>query len=108
MKVIIVAGARPNFMKVAPLMKAIDHHNASLGNSSIKLDTVLMHTGYPVGTVPPFGHPTPIPTLLDPTVMAHPEICAGGGAHNALIRIKPRVILETAKALIITMTRMAQ
>lgn len=43
MKVILVAGARPNFMKIAPLMRAIDKHNASsVGNI---IQPVLVHTG---------------------------------------------------------------
>ena len=44
-------------------------------------------TGYPVGTVPPFGHRQPLPTLLDESVLALDEIYAGGGAINALVRL---------------------
>jgi prolyl-tRNA editing enzyme YbaK/EbsC (Cys-tRNA(Pro) deacylase) len=44
-------------------------------------------TGFAVGTVPPFGHATPIPTLLDETVMQEQEVYAGGGAVNTLIRL---------------------
>jgi UDP-N-acetylglucosamine 2-epimerase len=29
MKIILVAGARPNFMKIAPILRAIEKHNAS-------------------------------------------------------------------------------
>ena len=43
MKAILVVGARPNFMKIAPILRAIDRHNASLGNESIK--PILVHTG---------------------------------------------------------------
>ncbi|MFC2017475.1 non-hydrolyzing UDP-N-acetylglucosamine 2-epimerase [Chloroflexota bacterium] len=43
MKLILVAGARPNFMKIAPLMRAIDKHNASSEGSSI--DHILVRTG---------------------------------------------------------------
>ena len=43
MKVILVAGARPNFMKIAPLMQAIGRHNASSRESSIV--PILVHTG---------------------------------------------------------------
>ena len=43
MKVILVAGARPNFMKIAPLMRAISKHNASSRGTPIK--PVLIHTG---------------------------------------------------------------
>lgn len=44
-------------------------------------------TGYAVGTVPPFGHPQPLPTLLDRDVLAQSELYAGGGAINALLRL---------------------
>jgi|GEM_PF-5421762 len=33
MKLLIIAGARPNFMKVAPLLKAIDKYNKISNNS---------------------------------------------------------------------------
>jgi UDP-N-acetylglucosamine 2-epimerase (non-hydrolysing) len=45
LKLVIVAGARPNFMKVAPLMKAIEHHNSSRGDNAILLKPLLVHTG---------------------------------------------------------------
>jgi len=43
MKAMLVAGARPNFMKIAPLMQAIGRHNASSRESSIV--PILVHTG---------------------------------------------------------------
>jgi UDP-N-acetylglucosamine 2-epimerase (non-hydrolysing) len=42
MKVISIVGARPNFMKIAPFIRAIEDHN-SLGNG--KIEHVLVHTG---------------------------------------------------------------
>jgi len=36
-KLILVAGARPNFMKIAPLMRALEGHPA--------IDTIIVHTG---------------------------------------------------------------
>lgn len=43
MKVILACGARPNFMKIAPLIRAIGKHNAS---SEINLiEPILVHTG---------------------------------------------------------------
>ena len=44
-------------------------------------------TGYLVGTVPPFGHSSPIPTLLDVGVLAESTIYGGGGENNALMRL---------------------
>jgi UDP-N-acetylglucosamine 2-epimerase (non-hydrolysing) len=41
--VLLLAGARPNFMKVAPLMRAIDKHNAK--GPSVAIDCKLVHSG---------------------------------------------------------------
>ncbi len=43
MKAALVCGARPNFMKIAPLIRAIEKHNACSGASLI--EPVLVHTG---------------------------------------------------------------
>lgn len=42
MKLLLVAGARPNFMKIAPLLRAIDEYNY---NNSPRIQRVLVHTG---------------------------------------------------------------
>lgn len=44
-KLMLVAGARPNFMKVAPLIKAAEAHNARRGAGGVLLDWQLLHTG---------------------------------------------------------------
>lgn len=43
MKIISVVGARPNFMKIAPFIRAIQTHNSEKKNTSI--EHVLVHTG---------------------------------------------------------------
>lgn len=43
MKMISVVGTRPNFMKIAPLIRAIDRHNTSSGGNPI--EPILVHTG---------------------------------------------------------------
>jgi len=45
LKLIVVAGARPNFMKVAPLMKRIASQNASALPGKINVEARLVHTG---------------------------------------------------------------
>ena len=45
LKLFVVAGARPNFMKVAPLMKAIARYNSGGGNGCKAIDARLVHTG---------------------------------------------------------------
>jgi prolyl-tRNA editing enzyme YbaK/EbsC (Cys-tRNA(Pro) deacylase) len=66
-----------------------------VGRKRVKLadaDTVLAITGYPVGTVPPFGHPEPVRSLIDPALFDLNFVYAGGGAHNALVRLHPEDI----------------
>jgi len=51
MKIISVVGARPNFMKIAPFIRAIERYNlnqqsaVSSQQSSIRVEHVLVHTG---------------------------------------------------------------
>lgn len=44
-KWILVVGARPNFMKVAPLIRAIDKHNNACDSSLVTIHYSLIHTG---------------------------------------------------------------
>jgi len=44
LKIIIVAGARPNFIKVAPLLRMVDRLNA-VPDRNVRLDSYLLHTG---------------------------------------------------------------
>ena len=43
MKIILVVGARPNFMKIAPILEAIEHHNGK--GRRPQIDPILLHTG---------------------------------------------------------------
>jgi len=45
MKLMIVVGARPNFMKAAPILRAISTHNECVQDSSKHLQPLLVHTG---------------------------------------------------------------
>ncbi len=72
-----------------------------VGRKRVKLadaETVLRVLGYPVGTVPPFGHRQQILTLLDQPVLAHEQVYAGGGEHNALVRLPSAEILKHTQA----------
>ena len=45
LKLILVAGARPNFMKIAPLVHAIERHNSQKAADVRPIDFCLVHTG---------------------------------------------------------------
>src|SRR3974377_1487748 len=61
-----------------------------VGKKQIKLAdaaTVLQITGYPVGGVPPFGYPEPVPALLDRAIRKWDVVYAGGGDDRTLLCI---------------------
>jgi len=73
----------------------------AVGKKKVKLATpemVLEISGYEVGAMPPFGHRTPLSTLIDLRVLDIPEAYAGGGAENALVRLNPQDILRVTGA----------
>ncbi len=75
-----------------------------VGRKRVKLappEIVLATTGYPVGTVPPFGHPVQLETLIYPRVLAQTQVYAGGGGHNALVRLDPAEILRISGGLVL-------
>ena len=72
-----------------------------VGKKQVKLadaEAVLRLTGYPAGGVPPFGHPAPIPTLLDRAVLAWDAIYGGGGDDHTLLRIAPAELARVTGA----------
>jgi Cys-tRNA(Pro) deacylase len=75
-----------------------------VGRKRVKLagaETVLEMTGYPVGAVPPFGLKQQIQTFIDPRVLEHAEVYAGGGAIDSLLRISPGEIARVTGAVVL-------
>ncbi|MBC8506701.1 MAG: YbaK/EbsC family protein [Anaerolineales bacterium] len=93
----IACGTQLIERRVIASVYGVGRKQVKLANAEIVLET----TGYPVGTVPPFGHPQPIRTLIDPLVLELSDCYAGGGAHNALTRLDPQDILKITQAEII-------
>jgi prolyl-tRNA editing enzyme YbaK/EbsC (Cys-tRNA(Pro) deacylase) len=63
-----------------------------VGRKRVKLagpGEVLEISGYPVGAVPPVGWKNQVPALMDPSILLHKLVYAGGGGINALIEISP-------------------
>ena len=64
-------------------------------------EQVLAITGFPVGTVPPFGHRDALPTLVDAGVLGETAVFGGGGAINALLRVTPQELLRVTAARVV-------
>ena len=91
MRIISVVGARPNFMKVAPFIKAIEKYN--LKNNGSKIEHILVHTGqhYDIRMSEAFFRDLTIP---DPDI----NLEIGSGSHaeqlgNTMIAFE-KVLLE--------------
>jgi UDP-N-acetylglucosamine 2-epimerase (non-hydrolysing) len=74
MKILSVVGARPNFMKIAPFIRAVDEHNGN--NAGQRVEHVLVHTGqhYDVRMSESFFRSLGIP---DPDI----NLEVGSGSH---------------------------
>jgi prolyl-tRNA editing enzyme YbaK/EbsC (Cys-tRNA(Pro) deacylase) len=83
-----------------PVEKRVLASRFGVGRKKVELadaDTVLEVTGYPVGGVPPIGHSQAVLAFIDPSVLAHDEVYAGGGGEKALVRLNPKDILKYAR-----------
>lgn len=72
-----------------------------VGKKQVKLATaaaVLACLGYPAGGVPPFGHITRIPILLDRAVARWGTVYGGGGDDRTMLRLTPAELLRVTNA----------
>ena len=68
--------------------------------------TVLALTGQPVGGVAPIGHPQSLRTFIDRRVLEQPEVYAGGGALDALMRVTPAELVRVTGAETVDVVRL--
>jgi prolyl-tRNA editing enzyme YbaK/EbsC (Cys-tRNA(Pro) deacylase) len=61
-------------------------------------------SGYSIGGVPPFGHPTPLPTILDASLMALDVVWAAAGSARAVFPIAPGRLVELTGARVARVT----
>jgi Cys-tRNA(Pro) deacylase len=83
--------------------RAIAQH-FNIGRKKVKLadpHTVVSITGYQVGGMPPFGHLSSLPTLIDQRVLEKDVVYAGGGSDQTLLHIKPETILSAAQGQVV-------
>lgn len=55
-------------------------------------------TGFAIGGTPPFGHPAPLPTYLDPALMDHEVVHAAAGTPDSCFPIAPLALQRAANA----------
>lgn len=61
-------------------------------------------TGFAVGGTPPFGHPEPVMTFLDPDLLAFEEVWAAAGTPDSVFPLSPQDLLRVSGAATATFT----
>jgi prolyl-tRNA editing enzyme YbaK/EbsC (Cys-tRNA(Pro) deacylase) len=65
---------------------------AALGGDAVRradADAVRSATGFPIGGVPPFGHPDSLPTAIDEDLLRYDEVWAAAGTPRDVFAIAP-------------------
>ena len=55
-------------------------------------------TGFAVGGTPPFGHPAPVPSYVDPALLAFQEIWAAAGTPDSVFPLPPSELIRATGA----------
>lgn len=61
-------------------------------------DTVRAATGYPIGGVPPVGHPAPLRVFCDEDLLGHDVVWAAAGTPRHVFSAEPRALVSAAGA----------
>ena len=89
--VLTAGGNRVDYGKVA----------AVLGGGTVRRATAeeaREATGYAIGGTAPYGHPTPLRTLMDATLMDFEVVWAAAGTPDTVFPIAPQVLADTTGA----------
>jgi prolyl-tRNA editing enzyme YbaK/EbsC (Cys-tRNA(Pro) deacylase) len=55
-------------------------------------------TGFAIGGTPPFGHPRPVPVLMDRDLLGYSQVWAAAGTPDAVFPITPEELLRITGA----------
>jgi prolyl-tRNA editing enzyme YbaK/EbsC (Cys-tRNA(Pro) deacylase) len=65
---------------------------------------VLEHTGYPVGSVPPFCHTKKLPTLIDESLLKFDLVYAAAGSPTSVFSISPQKLVTQTTGIVIPLS----
>jgi prolyl-tRNA editing enzyme YbaK/EbsC (Cys-tRNA(Pro) deacylase) len=76
---------------------------AVLGTSNLRrasADEARALTGFVIGGIPPFGHPEPVRTVMDPDLGRFPVVWAAAGTPNAVFSVPPKTLASLTNAVV--------
>jgi len=88
----LVSGAnRADYGKVAAALglARVDRADAEAARAA---------TGFPIGGTAPFGHPVPLPTVLDADLLALATVWAAAGTPDTVFAVPPATLLAATGA----------
>ncbi|HMA37802.1 MAG TPA: YbaK/EbsC family protein [Chloroflexia bacterium] len=105
---VFVAGGTP-VLVLCPGDRRVDPAKlaAQLGVDVVAMappDIVRAATGYAIGGVPPLGHATRLPILLERALLAWPTVYGAAGAPDALFPIAPATLAAVTGAQVVDVT----
>lgn len=59
-----------------------------------------LHTGYPIGGVPPIGHRSDVTVVLDAHLLGHRVVWAAAGLPDAVFEIEPQTLARISGAVV--------
>lgn len=90
--IVVALVSGPNRLDEARLAAAAGRAGAGVGR--VDAGAVREATGYPIGGVPPFGHPRPIATYVDEDLLAYGEVWASAGTPRHVFAITPPALVR--------------
>ncbi|MDG2027894.1 MAG: YbaK/EbsC family protein [Acidimicrobiales bacterium] len=61
-------------------------------------------TGFSIGGTPPFGHPAPLPTFMDPDLLEHEIVYGAAGTNDSCFPIDPKTLRDVTSATVFAFT----
>lgn len=85
--VVVALVSGPNRLDERRLAAAAGRPGAPIAR--VDADGVRTATGFPIGGVPPFGHPGPLATYVDEDLLAYDEVWAAAGTPRHVFAVSP-------------------
>lgn len=85
--VVVAFVSGPNRLDEARLATAAGRPGAAIAR--VDAAGVRAATGFPIGGVPPFGHPQPLATYVDEDLLAFDEVWAAAGTPRHVFAVAP-------------------
>lgn len=105
-KSIVFKSAQEAILVIASGKNRVDEEKVSrlVGNKIEKADAdfVRKKTGFVIGGVPPFGHPSKLPTFIDEDLFMFKEVWAAAGYPNAVFKLTPQQLLKVTEAKVVS------